>query len=284
MTKEKIALFGHSGFLGKKILTTLNNDPTIEVITIGRAESSSHKCDLTDHKALKRILTSTSPSIIIQAAAWVDVAQCELDLTRCFQVNFLSNLPIIEYCSKNSAKLIFVSSDYVFGDSTTAQFETSSTFPLNNYGKAKSYTEELITKHLTNFYIIRPAILYGHNQNENPSEFIQTLLTKKRAGLDNRRLKYPVLIDDVAMHIQEIVNNSHEPGIFHLSSKKPITKLRMAEIICETFGLSCELTTENENSQNYKPDNVVLGDSKALNCKEFKDGVKVIYEQIKEDL
>lgn len=166
----RILLFGSQGQVGWELSRALL--PLGEVIPITRAEADFGKPD-----ALRSVVRSTRPDLIINAAAYTAVDAAEANEEEAFIVNALAPGILAEEAKRQDALLIHYSTDYVFdGESTTPYTESDSPSPLNAYGRSKLAGETAIPDAGGEHLILRTSWVYGvrgHN-------FLLTLLRLAR--------------------------------------------------------------------------------------------------------
>ena len=143
--------------------------------------------DITDPTAVKRVVTQSGASVVINAAAYTAVDQAESEPELAFAVNRDGPIYIASTCAEAGIPLIHVSTDYVFdGCKKGPYFETDPACPLGVYGKSKAAGEMKIREHLQEHIILRTAWLYGVHGNN----FVKTMV---RLGREKRSLR---VVDD----------------------------------------------------------------------------------------
>jgi dTDP-4-dehydrorhamnose reductase len=174
------------GRTGQLALSLAERAPehAIEAIFLGRSE-----VDLSDLEGLRAAIANSGARTIINAAAYtaVDQAESEPDLAR--RINALAPGAIAEAAAQIGARLIHVSTDYVFnGDSPEPYREDAPLDPVSVYGRTKAEGEEAVRRHLPEHAIVRTAWVYspfGRN-------FVKTML-----GLAKSRAELRVVGDQV---------------------------------------------------------------------------------------
>lgn len=185
--------------------------------------------------------------------------------------------------------MVYVSSDYVFSGYNSPYIESDQADPINVYGRTKREGEEAVTAAGVFASIVRPTIMDGYNGPEDKFTFTRDLLrnlkeTPNSVVLDNCRKKYPILIDDVAENI-ELLINQRRTGIFHFSSKAPVTRYEWGLIVGSTFGFAEEQIRPDDNIDIHRfpprPVDVKLVDTQmGFNFREVQSLVSIIKQQI----
>ncbi len=202
--------------------------------------------DITDRSALFCALEQAEPDAIIHCAAWtaVDAAEEEENKEAVFLVNATSTDYIAEYCKEHNCKMIYISTDYVFGDNTeTAREADCKNFaPLNVYGESKLLGEKAVAEALTGFFIVRISWVFGKNGNN----FVKTMLnlSKKFDSLRvvNDQIGTPTYTYDLAKLLADMVV-SDKYGYYHATNEGgDISWYDFAKEIFRIAGLNMNIT------------------------------------------
>jgi dTDP-4-dehydrorhamnose reductase len=292
----RVLVTGASGFLGKKVAKTLKREGH-EVIGTYFSKSfldntyvdHTVKLDLEQSPLIHRILSEINPDAIVHTAAMTDVNLCEKKKDRALLINSTSVAHIANWCREHQSKLIHVSTDYVFDGSSGPYFEDSKPSPINFYGLTKYLAEILIENLSENYVIIRPTILYGCNDKHDkltlPVKVIKKLGAGKRITVDNFRIKYPTLIDDVASGILKLIESDLR-GIVHFSNAEPLTRYEWALTVADVFNLPIGLISGAPLDKNVFPPRPV--DVKLMNrnlkasFRFAKEGLSLMKQQMEE--
>ena len=120
------------------------------------------------------------PDIVIHAAAFTNVDDCEKNKDRAFAVNVQGTRNIADAVEKIGAKVVYISTDFVFDGKKGMYKEIDSTKPINYYGITKLNGERIVDKLLDDYIIARTSVLYGWNP------FSQNFATWLINQLENR--------------------------------------------------------------------------------------------------
>lgn len=161
---DNLALRGHQG-VGTDILPAAPNAP-FEYFGM----------DITDRSAVSNAILALRPDAVIHCAAWtnVDGAEDAENYDQVMAINAEGTEYIAEACAKAGCKMIYLSTDYVFGGEGTAPWQPDDTAfaPLNVYGRSKLMGEDAVRRLLHKFFIVRTAWVFGLNGKN----FIDTML------------------------------------------------------------------------------------------------------------
>lgn len=245
-----IMVTGASGLLGNKIYHILKRYYQVEGVQFHSNYPDLLTLDLTDETKVEAFLEIHRPQIIIHTAGIADPEKCLESPAMAKDVNVRAVKNLLNACRKYGIKLIHVSTDYVFDGESWAPYEhEAARIPKNFYGELKKQAEDLVRGY-ENSLIVRLPILYGYNSDEDKDIFpiyvIKMLRRGKELYLDNKQIRYPVLIDEVALSLKYALRQT---GILHITSREPCTKYTWAKTIAEVFQLPQELIKENPASK-----------------------------------
>lgn len=235
---QKILVTGANGQLGSEIQALSRRYKSFEFIFVDRKTLPLNTID-----TLTAGLDHMRPDIIINAGAYtaVDLAETEKELADV--VNHIAVAAMAKWAAHNNAKLIHISTDYVFdGNSKIPLNEQEATAPINWYGETKLRGEQAIMRYLPEGVIIRTAWVYS----QYGSNFVKTMLRlmAERASINvvNDQIGSPTSASDLAEVIMKIiVSKTWQPGRYHYSNKGETSWYDFAQAIQDLSGLECEI-------------------------------------------
>jgi dTDP-4-dehydrorhamnose reductase len=219
--------------------------------------------------------------IIINCAAYTSVDMAESEESLANQINHLAVKKLAEVAHKQNAKIIHVSTDYVFsGNTTTPYIESDSTLPINTYGKTKLAGEKIILKLLpNNAIIIRSSWLYSEYGNN----FIKTMLKlrkeKESINIVCDQIGSPTYAGDLASAIINIAIHEDLRGmnfatqIYHYSNLGQCSWYEFAKEIFKISDIKCNVrpvTSEQYTTKAKRPIFSVLNSEKIINTFDIK--------------
>jgi dTDP-4-dehydrorhamnose reductase len=160
---------GAAGMLGQDLLVRLRTEPDTAVVALG-----SKALDITDPEAVAAAVAEHQPVLVINCAAWTGVDDAETREAEAARINGDGPLHLAQACAESGAKLIQVSTDYVFaGDADTPYAEDAPTGPRGAYGRTKLAGERAVLDTLPDDgYVVRTAWLYGAARGN----FVRTMI------------------------------------------------------------------------------------------------------------
>lgn len=169
---KKILVTGCNGQLGRAIRKEYAND-AVEFVNTDVVEGEGViSLDITDVDAVLKLARETRPDVIINCAAHTNVDKCEEQWDLAYKINALGPRNLSIAARELDAKMIHVSTDYVFeGNGTRPYTEFDAPNPVSAYGKTKLEGEKFVKEFAPKHFILRTAWLYGDGKN-----FVKTML------------------------------------------------------------------------------------------------------------
>ncbi|HYE09821.1 MAG TPA: dTDP-4-dehydrorhamnose reductase, partial [Patescibacteria group bacterium] len=163
----KVLVTGVNGQLGNDVVAYLNG---VGFDVIG---AERNDFDIVDKNQTQGFIQREKPDVIIHCAAYTAVDRAEDEKEKCYAVNVEGTRNIAEAAKNIGAKMVYISTDYVFdGDGIDPYFEDEQTNPVNFYGYTKDQGEKIVKELLEKHFIIRTSWVYGKNGNN----FVKTML------------------------------------------------------------------------------------------------------------
>lgn len=246
---------GAGGMLGRDLVGLLGSE---DVVGLTRAD-----LDVTDRAAVRAAVAGVD--VVVNAAAWTDVDGAESAEAGAFAVNALGPANLSLACAAEGARLLHVSTDYVFaGDSSAPYAEDAPIAPRSAYGRSKAAGEWAVRATMpSSAWIVRTAWLYG----EHGSNFVQTMLRleRERDALDvvDDQRGQPTWSRDLAQRIVDMVHADVPAGTYHGTASGEATWYDVARAVFELVGADARriqpTTTERYPRPAPRPAYSVLG-------------------------
>lgn len=264
----RILVTGVQGQVGQELQQLLMQQQDVDVVGVGR-----ETMDLSQPDSIRKVVQEVQPEVIVNAAAYTAVDKAETEIQLATDVNATAPGILAEEAQKLGARLIHISTDYVFdGKKNTPYLEDDAPNPIGVYGKTKLAGEEAVQKNCDNVIIIRTAWVYGVYGKGN---FVKSML---RLGAEREELRVvadqigsPTWANGIAETISQLISFHPNPGIYHYTNSGIASWYDFAVAIFEEakslgFPLKIEriypITTSEYPTPAQRPHYSVLGCSK----------------------
>lgn len=231
----KVLVTGVTGQLGHDVAREL------EKRHIEYKGTGSRDMDISDTAAVERVIKDYHPDAIIHCAAYTAVDKAEDDYGRAMDVNAKGTLAIAKAAKEIDAKMLYISTDYVFNGQGTEPFTVdAATAPLNVYGLTKLFGEEAVQMELSKYFIVRISWVFGKNGNN----FIKTMLrlgqTHEELTVVSDQWGSPTYTADLAPLLCDMINTDAY-GIYHATNEGITNWAEFAAYIMEQAQLPCKV-------------------------------------------
>lgn len=246
----KVVITGKDGQLGLELQRQLRQMNDIEVYGF-----NSREMNITHREQVAELLEHIRPDVVMNCAAYTAVDLCEAHEERAYEVNVLGPKLLAQMCHQINAKLVHISTDYVFSGafngaegietqecvSSTLEYrmqqgkrsipwvETDEVDPQNVYGKTKVEGEEMVREYCPCHFIVRTAWLYGEGNN-----FVRTMLklaeTSTELNVVADQFGNPTSTKELARVIIDLMQTEYY-GTYHAT----------CEGICSWYDLACKV-------------------------------------------
>lgn len=221
----KLLVTAANGQLGYDVIKRLEKT---EIQYLGTDRGS---LDITNEEEVKRVIRDYNPDVIVHCAAYTAVDKAEDERELCYAVNVLGTRYVAEACNEIDAKMIYISTDYVFdGEGDKPYKVTDTPNPINYYGQTKYDGELEVQKYLEKFFIFRISWAFGSNGNN----FVKTML---RLGKERDEIFVvadqvgsPTYTYDLAKLLVKMIKTD-KYGIYHATN----------EGYCSWYEFACEI-------------------------------------------
>ena len=241
----KLLITGASGLLGTKLceIALRKNHEVYSVYSQHKPlYGTPVRLDILDLKAVQQTLDKTKPEAVVHAAALTDVDKCELEKELAWKTNVEGTRNMALSCSKVNAKLVYISTDYVFDGEKGNYEEEDEPNPMDYYGVTKLEGEKQAIQHCKNYAILRTSVLYGwHPWKQNFAIWtFNQLKQNKEITVVEDHYNTPTLADNLAEITLEAILKDLQ-GLYHASGSQRISRYEFAKQIAKAFNLDQNL-------------------------------------------
>lgn len=225
----RILVTGAAGLLG----TDLSQDLGVAGATVSTATRTD--LDLTDADACVKAVERHD--VVVNAAAWTAVDDAEAHEPEAFAVNATGAANIAQACDYAGARLVHISTDYVFGgESTTPYAESAALAPASAYGRTKAAGEWAAQALCRDTLVVRTAWLYGAHGSCFPRTIASALAHKPTIDVVTDQLGQPTWTRDVAELVRELLAAQAPAGIYHATAGGQTSWHGFARAVAEAVG------------------------------------------------
>lgn len=244
---KRILITGAVGQLGLALYQLLKQNKEYELIrtdAFASIDTSVQVLDITEEVAVQAFVDNNNPDIIINCAAFTAVDLCESEQDKAYRINALGAKYLALAADKIGAKLVHVSTDYVFdGQGSVSYTEEMPTNPISVYGKTKEAGDEFVLACCSKSFILRTAWVYGEGKN-----FVKTMLR-----LAQNSPKVRVVADQFGTPTSALelaraiifVMETESYGIYHATCEGKTSWYEFALTIFKEAGLDTEVEAIN---------------------------------------
>ena len=285
----KILVTGANGMLAKEVKEKFEKEN--EIIATDVAE-----LDITNEEAVSNFINATKPDYIINCAAYTAVDKAEENYELADKINGDGPTNLAKAAKKTGAKLVHISTDYVFGgdlDITKDYKEDDAKAPVTVYGKTKLHGEEGIIANMGEYYIFRTAWLYGVGGNNFVKTMTKLGSTRDEINVVSDQHGSPTYAKDLTEIIYQAIEKKIPYGIYNATNEGYTTWYEFTKEILAEQGIECKInpvTTDEyiemmKITQAKRPFNSQMSKAKLESCgikiPEWKDGLKRYLEEDK---
>lgn len=250
----KIMVTGAHGQLGTEVVLRLEN------LGIECVEADLPELDITDENAVSAFIADCAPDAVIHCAAYTAVDAAEDNREACRLVNETGTINLARACSEQNAKLLYISTDYVFSEGDAPHETYDEKGPVNYYGVTKLAGENAVIDICEKYFIVRTSWVFGvHGKN-----FVKTMLRlcaeKESVKVVYDQLGSPTYAPDLAQLLCNIIQ-TEKYGIYHATGEGICTWAQFAAEIAARAGLPARIipvSSEEYAARAKRPENSCL--------------------------
>ena len=257
---KRICITGGNGLLGTKLARVLKG--VGDVISIDRhaknRTESTHveyvQGDITDEERIGNIIVSGRCDMIIHTAAMTDVDGCEESPEKAYEVNVCGTENVAKAADAVGARLVHLSTDYIFNGADGPYREEDNPDPVSVYGRTKLESEAVVRKVCRNHLVVRTMVLYGyapHLRKNFVTWLIEKLAHKEPVRIVTDQYGTATPAEELAGAIGALLEQNLR-GTYNAAGREVLNRYEFSQIIASVFGLDSSLisaTTSKEFKQ-----------------------------------
>ena len=236
----RILITGAFGQLGHALQSVLSRKSNYELICTGRKIKKGQEgipLDIRNQVALKEIINTTAPDILINLAAMTNVDACELNPKLAGEINVAG---LQHICDSFKGKIIHLSTDYVFDGTSGPYKEDDPLNPISIYGKTKLASEHILLEKNIKNLVIRGNVLYDYSPHTSASFLnwvVSSLKNNQEIKVVEDQFNNPTWTRSMSDIIELSIENDLE-GIIHWGDSVHISRFEFAKLIAKKFSLN----------------------------------------------
>lgn len=204
------------------------------------AAPSSKELDITDARAVEKYIGNFQPNVIIHCAAYTNVDGAESDQEACRKVNVEGTRNLVRAAEKVDAKIIYISTDYVFDGESAEPYEIDAkTNPKSVYGQTKYEGEEIVREYPKHF-IVRIAWIFGINGRNFVKTMLKVANDRDEVAVVDDQIGSPTYTVDLAKFLVDL-SKTEKYGIYHATNEGFCSWAEFTEEIYKNAGLDTKV-------------------------------------------
>jgi len=227
----RVLITGANGLLGQALVDRLGDSSDYDVLATGRDDAPRFPPSLCDYAPLDvtapnevdATFEDFEPTVVVNCAAVSDVTECDEHRSRAWAVNARAVKRLAKHCQEAGARLIQLSTDFVFNGKRGPYDERARPDPVNYYGRTKLAGENALREvDLSDWALVRTVLLYGTGLNLSRSNVVRWMIDRLSTGtplqLVDDQWRTPTYVPDLADGIARLIE-LEKTGTYHLSGR-----------------------------------------------------------------
>ena len=256
----KLLVTGSNGLLGQKLIgLILDGGEQYQLLATSRGANRNlalpaenyQELDITNQDEVMQVVTAFKPEVIINTAAMTNVDQCEDEREGCWLLNVTAVEYLVAACREANARLVHLSTDFIFDGAAGPYTEDAEPNPVSYYGESKLASERVLMESDISWAIARTILVYGLVPNMSRSNIMlwvkESLEQGKHLRIVDDQWRTPTLAEDLAKGCLLIADKA-TTGVYHISGKNLLTPYEMAIETARFFNLDESLIEKVDGS------------------------------------
>ena len=261
----RVLIIGASGFIGYYLRRQLLRKSGFDVTSTYNSrepkdtDQSWYSIEITNLHRLDQVFLEARPEVVVLLAAIADVKTCEMGPERATEINVDAARQVARLCTQHNARLIFLSSEYVFRGERGNYQEDDLPDPNTHYGRTKWQAELAVAEEASQWSVVRTSLVYGWpltGRRNLATVIIDRLKSGEAYEGDTGTYRTPIYVEHLTEGIMQLVANYH-PGIFHLAGTDWMNMYQFGHAVAGVFDLDSRLVHPVPSSAELPPGNAM---------------------------
>lgn len=265
MLYKRVLITGANGLLGQELVAQMSEQPQYDVLATGRdaaprfegASCGYAPLDITDYEGVRRLFQDFTPDVVVNCAALTQVDLCETERDACWKINADAVEHLAKQCHTTGARLLQVSTDFIFDGEAGPYREGDRPHPVNFYGKSKLAAENAVRgAGLDRWAVARTVLVYGAGKDLGRSNIVLWIIDQLSKGepihVVTDQWRTPTYAPDLAAGIERIVRFD-KSGVYHLSGRELLSIYDFARTVAAVYDLDASLIHPTDGSRFQQP-------------------------------
>jgi len=254
---SRVLIIGGSGFIGQYLVGHLLDraehqiSGTYNSRKVDQESCKWYRTDLTEARELDEVFETVKPEVVVLLAAMADVGGCERDNHLATKVNSIGTKIVTNLCDNYRAKLVFLSTEYVFDGARGKYHENETPAPTTHYGRTKWEAEQAVSRCQSSWSIIRTSLVYGWpswaDRGNLVTRVIDNLTEGRPAYGYTDQYRSPVYVVDLVQGIAQVMEEDYT-GVSHVAGPDWSDMGRFVDAVAENFQLDGSLVVRGEST------------------------------------
>ncbi len=284
--KNRILIVGANGLLGQRLIAFYAAKKNLEILGCS-IETEPYfntvtyvRCDVTSREDVKKVIYDFYPDVVINCSGFTNVDLSEKERETAWKINVKGVEHLAEACRAIDAKIMHISTDYIFNGLNGPYDENAKPDPLGYYGRTKLASENVLKISAVTYSVIRTNVLYGiaNSRPDFVKWVINSLTENKQIRVVYDQINNPTFVEDLVSVINKIIE-LNKYGLYNIGGKDYLNRYEFALKIADYFNLNKKLifpitteelkqpakrplksgllTTKAETELGYKPHSII---------------------------
>jgi len=258
--KQRILVIGANGLLGQRLIAFYASKKAVELLGSSIEEKPYFnivpyvQCDVTVREDVKKVIFDFYPDVVINTAAYTNVDLSEKERETAWKINVKGVEYLAEACRTIDAKIIHISTDYIFNGLNGPYDENAKADPLGYYGRTKLASENALKIGAVIYSVIRTNVLYGivSSRPDFVGWVINSLSDNKPIKVVYDQINNPTFVENLVQGINKIIEFD-KYGLYNIGGKDFLNRFEFAMLIAEYFSLDKNLISPITTAELKQP-------------------------------